>query len=206
MDVTIQIKKKEIMNKLLNILVWVIAAIPGLYLFLNWDNLPASIAIHFNLHGEADKFGNKNELLVLVAILSGISLITYYIYRIDPKRHAAENKSRLQRIGFAIAVFLVAIACLIIHSAVNSKITLNAKFMLSLSGLLFAIMGNYMSTIKPNYFAGIRLPWTLENADNWKKTHALAGRLWFGGGLFVAIICLFLPPVIAFVIFFVSLN
>jgi len=78
--------------------------------------------------------------------------------------------------------------------------------MLSLSGLLFAIMGNYMSTIKPNYFAGIRLPWTLENADNWKKTHALAGRIWFGGGLLLAIICLFLPPAVAFVAFFISLT
>jgi uncharacterized membrane protein len=49
-----------------------------------------------------------------------------------------------------------------------------------------------MYNIKPNYFAGIRLPWTLENEDNWKKTHQLAGRLWFFGGVIFAAIALVL--------------
>jgi uncharacterized membrane protein len=34
----------------------------------------------------------------------------------------------------------------------------------------------------------LRLPWTLENEDNWRKTHQLAGRLWFFGGLSFAIL------------------
>jgi len=69
-------------------------------------------------------------------------------------------------------------------------------------GLLFAVVGNYMYNIKPNYFAGIRLPWTLENEDNWKKTHMLAGKLWFAGGLLVALTALFLPDKIALIFTF----
>ena len=57
-------------------------------------------------------------------------------------------------------------------------------------GLLLCLIGNYMHTIKPNYFAGLRLPWTLNNEDNWRKTHLLAGKLWFVGGLVIAILCL----------------
>ena len=30
---------------------------------------------------------------------------------------------------------------------------------------------------------GIRLPWTLHSADNWNRTHRLAGVLWVAGGL-----------------------
>ena len=74
------------------------------------------------------------------------------------------------------------------------------------TGLLFAVIGNYLPNLKPNYFAGLRLPWTLENADNWRKTHALAGKLWFAGGLFLAAICLFLPTVIAIITFFVVMT
>jgi uncharacterized membrane protein len=59
-----------------------------------------------------------------------------------------------------------------------------------------------MHNIKPNYFAGFRLPWTLENEDNWRKTHLLGGKLWFVGGLFIAVICLLLPPVASMVAFF----
>ena len=70
-------------------------------------------------------------------------------------------------------------------------------------GLLFAIIGNYLPNLRPNYFAGLRLPWTLENPENWKKTHALAGKLWFAGGLLLAVICLLMPDKIALIFFFV---
>jgi uncharacterized membrane protein len=59
-----------------------------------------------------------------------------------------------------------------------------------------------MPNLRPNYFAGFRLPWALENENNWKKTHAVAGRLWFGGGLLIAITCPFLPAIAALVFFF----
>jgi uncharacterized membrane protein len=48
---------------------------------------------------------------------------------------------------------------------------------------LIAIIGNYMATIKPNYFTGFKTPWTLANEDVWKKTHQLAGKIWFVGGV-----------------------
>ena len=71
-------------------------------------------------------------------------------------------------------------------------------------GLLLCLIGNYMHTIKPNYFAGLRLPWTLNNEDNWRKTHLLAGKLWFIGGLATAILCLLVPDTVAIVLFFIA--
>ena len=52
--------------------------------------------------------------------------------------------------------------------------------------LLFVLMGNYLSTVKLNYFVGVRTPWTLESARVWAKTHRLAGKLFFWGGLLAA--------------------
>ena len=66
------------------------------------------------------------------------------------------------------------------------------KFVFIAMGLLFALLGNNMYNIKPNYFAGLRLPWTLENEENWRKTHQFAGRLWFFGGIGFAIIAVFM--------------
>lgn len=193
------------MNKTLNKIIWVIILIPGIYLFAVWNKLPDSIPVHFNLLGNADRFGNKNELIGLVIGLSLLSLLLYYlltnIYRIDPKRNAAVNKEKLQRFGFAVAIFLLAITCLVIYSGANNISRFSPGLVFSGIGLLFAFIGNYLPNLKPNYFAGFRLPWTLENPDNWKKTHALAGKLWFGGGLALAIICLFLQPELAIIIF-----
>ena len=72
---------------------------------------------------------------------------------------------------------------------------------LPLAGLLFAFMGNLMHSIKPNYFAGVRTPWTLEDPDTWRATHRLAGKLWFGGGVFVTIVVLVLPVKAGLIVF-----
>jgi uncharacterized membrane protein len=47
--------------------------------------------------------------------------------------------------------------------------------------------------VKPNYFVGIRVPWTLDNEENWRLTHHLGSRVWFFGGLLMFILTLILP-------------
>ncbi|MBI3139409.1 MAG: SdpI family protein [Sphingobacteriales bacterium] len=194
------------MNKILNRLLPLVILIPGVFLALYWNRLPAEVPLHFDINGNPDRLGSKNELLVMVITLSAASLLVYLlvinIYRIDPKKYAAENKLRLQRIGFSLAVFLSALTCFIIYSVSRGGSRFDLNLVLSGVGLLFAVIGNYLPNLKPNYFAGMRLPWTLENPENWRKTHALAGKLWFAGGLLLAISCIFLSAKAAMIFFF----
>ena len=60
--------------------------------------------------------------------------------------------------------------------------------MFVLVGGLFMFLGNYFQAIKPNYFIGIRTPWTLENENVWRKTHQLGGKLFFIAGLLIMIL------------------
>jgi len=194
------------MDKFLKQIVWVIILIPAVYLAIVWKNLPETVATHFDLRGQPDRIGSKNELIntsiILIIVNAIVYLILTNIYRIDPKRYAAENKSRLQRIGFAVSVFMSGVLCYIIYNASHGKINFSMRLLLAGIGLLFALIGNYMHTIKPNYFAGFRLPWTLENEDNWRQTHLLGGKLWFIGGIAIAVICLILPPTASLVAFY----
>ncbi|MBL0336470.1 MAG: SdpI family protein [Chitinophagaceae bacterium] len=195
------------MNSFLKKIIWPIIAIPGIYLALVWNKLPEQVAMHFNLKGEPDRMGSKNELLASILILMAVNIVMFLIlsniYRIDPKRSAPENKDRLIRIAFATTILLTGVSCLIIYSASHGNIRFNSGWILAGVGLFFALIGNYMYNIKPNYFAGLRLPWTLENEDNWKKTHQLAGRIWFGGGILIALLCLLLPPTAGIIVFFI---
>ena len=50
-----------------------------------------------------------------------------------------------------------------------------------------------MINIKPNWFIGIRTPWTLSSDNVWRRTHQLFGRVWFYGGLLCAAISFFAP-------------
>lgn len=194
------------MNNLLKKIVWPLMAAPLIYLAIVWKTLPEKVAMHFNLKGEADRLGSRNELITTIIIMTVVNMIVYLlltnIWRIDPKKNAAENRNRIATIGFATVVLLSAVMCMIIYSASRGNISFSAGLIFSGVGLFFAILGNYLPNMKPNYFAGFRLPWTLENEENWRKTHQLAGKLWFAGGLLLAAICLFLPSTIAIIVFF----
>jgi len=188
---------------------WLFIIAPAIYLAIVWNTLPETIAMHFNLKGDIDRYGSKNELATMIMILIAVNALVYLllpqVYRIDPKRYAAENKGRLFRIAFAVSVFTSAVLCLIIYSSIHGNIKFSMRFILAGVGLMLAVVGNYIYNIKPNYFAGIRLPWTLNNDENWKKTHLLGGKLLFGGGLLIAVICLFTPFLFSMITLFTIL-
>ena len=54
-------------------------------------------------------------------------------------------------------------------------------------GFLLIVMGNYLPKTKRNYTVGIKLPWTLNSDENWRKTHRLGGYTFILGGLFFLI-------------------
>ena len=210
MATSIQIKKEIIMDKFMKKIVWLFIIAPAIYLAVIWNTLPETIAMHFNLKGDIDRYGSKNELVTMILILIAVNAIIYIllpqVYRIDPKKYAAENKGRLFRIAFTVAVFTSAVLCLIIYSSIHGNIKFSMRFILAGVGLMLAVVGNYIYNIKPNYFAGIRLPWTLNDDENWKRTHLLGGKLLFGGGLLIAVICLFTSFTFSMITLFVVLS
>lgn len=192
------------MVKIMKKIIWLFIGAPAVYLAVIWNTVPDTIPLHMNLKGEVDRLGDKRELITAVCILTLINILVYLllpqVYRIDPKRYAVENKSRLYRIAFSISVFISAVICLLIYSSARGNIEFGTRFIMAGAGLMIAVVGNYIYTIKPNYFAGIRLPWTLNNDENWRKTHLLAGKLMFIGGLIIAVTCLFTPLVASIII------
>ena len=194
-DAVQNIKTKIIMEKNLKPFTWLVIIAPAIYLLIVWNNLPPIVPMHYDLEGNIDRYGSKTELIVMTAVIIIINLVTFLllsnIHRFDAKLKASENKHMMTRMGIIISVFISAVLCMLIYTTINGNVKFLAHFIVAGVGLLFSFIGNYMYTIKPNYFAGIRLPWTLKNEDNWRKTHLLAGKLWFAGGLMIAVISLF---------------
>jgi uncharacterized membrane protein len=187
---------------------WILFAsicLPVLYTLSIYASLPDSIPIHFNIKGEADRWGGKDSIWLTTLIFPFISVIVYLlltnISKIDPKKTAGQSPDVMQKIANVIVIFLCVINLAIIHASQAGSFNLS-KFMLPMMGLLFMILGNYMNSIKPNYFVGFRLPWTLENEDNWRKTHQLVGKVWVAGGFLNTIVALILPVVTGFIVFF----
>jgi uncharacterized membrane protein len=189
---------------LMDAFVFFIWLLPIIYLAFIYPSLPERVAVHFNIEGHPDREGSKKEILFVVGLLTVLSAGLYYLMKwlpkIDPKRNAKTSPSSFKKIGHAVVLLMSCIGVAITYSAVGGQFTFN-QLMLPTLGLFFAYMGNIMYSIKPNYFAGIRTPWALENEDNWKATHRLAGKLWFVGGIIISISAFFLSPKTAMVFF-----
>lgn len=176
------------------LLVIVIALIPLLHFAYHYPSLPDRVPTHYNLAGEADSYGHKSTIWLPTLLFCGLTIIIHflfkYIHLLDPKKSAVNTQPILARLSIFLSLFLAVISISIIQ-ATAGKLSLLEKVLIPGIGLLFAIIGNYMYSIKPNYFVGLRIPWTLEDEDNWRKTHQLMSKLWVIGGSFIAIIGVF---------------
>lgn len=170
-----------------------IIAIPFAYLAYLWNSLPAKIPIHWNIKGEVDGWGTKDQLvIILFALPVLVYLLFLLIPMIDPKNKLDKMGSKFAQIKFLMVLIMSLLAIYILYS-VQSQAGSNIKIVSVLLGFLLMGLGNYFPTIKPNYFMGIRTPWTLENEEVWKATHKMGGKLWFFGGAILTILILMLP-------------
>jgi len=70
---------------------------------------------------------------------------------------------------------------------------ISPKLILVMVCLLIAVFGNFMRTIRSNFFVGIRTPWTLDNPEVWRKTHEQSGKLWFYSSIACILVLIFIP-------------
>jgi uncharacterized membrane protein len=196
-------------SSLVNLLIVIVALSPLAFLAIIWNSLPEIVPVHYDIHFNPDKMDTKNTLWMVTGMLSLVSLLVYFLllnlHRIDPRRRGQPPSLSFKRIAIVEVVFITALNFLILLS-INHNIRLSQKWLFALLGLLMAVIGNYMNNLKPNYFAGFQLPWTLSSDYNWKKTHHVAGKIWFWGGLLLVIISLLLPSDFSTAIFFIILG
>jgi uncharacterized membrane protein len=173
----------------LNWLEFVLLAAPFLFLALEWDEFPARIPIHWNIHGNIDGWASKPFGLLMLPIVNalGWSLLRF-IQHIDPKvrRTADEERVRalkvFQILRIAIVTLFFAFWCFQVAIALGYPFAMD-RLAFNACLLLFIVMGNYFATLRPNYFVGIRTPWTLENPETWRATHRAGGRIMVFGAL-----------------------
>lgn len=188
--------------------VLILIGIPFIYAAYLYPSLPKIIPTHFNIKGEADGFGSKDSIYLGPSIMGIASLFTYffltYIKKIDPKRSEQMEDGLFQKFGFFTVLFLTALSMVILYATSHQGISIE-KLLFPMMGLAFAGLGLYMPKLKQNYFAGFKLPWTLDNVDNWNATHKIAGKVWLYGGVIQFFAGLVFSSVASFVIFFIAM-
>ncbi len=190
--------KKNLKRLLLTSAVILLPILAGVIL---WDQFPDSVPIHFGPNGEADGYATRTvAVFVMPLFLLAFHWLCTLATAADPKNKNIDKKP------LGLVLWICPMISLLVNGVVYVTALGIAIDILMIFGLffgcLFVVIGNYMPKCRQSYTMGIKLPWTLENEDNWNRTHRFAGRLWTLGGL-LTIVTAFLGD--AFIYVFLGL-
>lgn len=151
------------------------------------SRLPANtrLPIHWGASGVADSFADAPvALLMPVALCAGVSALLAVIPHLEPLQNKLDRSAALLRTTWAglLAMFAVVEAQV---AAPAFGVTLPVALPLVALGVLLIAIGNALPKSRPDYFVGIRTPWTLSDPDNWIATHRLGARTMMAGGAII---------------------
>ena len=175
--------KKNLKVLILTTIVMLLPILAGLIL---WNQLPEQMPTHWNAAGEIDGWSSKPfAVFVLPLIMVAAQWLCMLGTAADPKKNNHSEKV-LHLVLWIIPALSVVLHAVTYATALGHAVPMEVVMPI-LIGLIFTIIGNYMPKCKQNYTIGIKIPWTLDNEENWNKTHHFAGWLWTFCG--IAIMC-----------------
>lgn len=175
----------------------VLALAPMIVGLVLWDKLPESIPTHFGINNEPDGWSSKPfAVFGLPLFMLAVHLVCIFATKVDPKHNNINDKVFTLILYIIPAVSLL--MCTMIYPIALGKEVKIGLFTILFMGLIFIIIGNYLPKCKQSYTIGIKLPWTLDDSENWTKTHALAGKLWVACGLIIIATAFLESPFIFF--------
>lgn len=167
---------------------WLLIAAMWLLAALEWPSAPERIPIHWNAEGQVNGYGGKVEgLLLLPAMTLGIYLLLLFLPRIDPGRaNYAQFWGAYGVIRLAVVALMAGIYAVTLLWVRGTHLDISSIVPIAV-GVLFVVLGSLMGKLRPNWFAGIRTPWTLSSTRSWINTHRLGGWVFLTLGLLLIV-------------------
>jgi len=172
----------------------VIAALAVAVSLWAYPQLPPTVATHWNVRGEADGFSSRLVAVsIMPLVILGMTGLFNVLPRLDPRRaNYGKFIGTYWLIANAVILFILIGHGMIVATGLGYPVKIGRTMPIGV-GLLFIVLGNYLTRVEPNWFVGIRTPWTLSSDTVWRKTHRTGGWLMVLGGAAIAA-CAFFPP------------
>jgi uncharacterized membrane protein len=166
----------------------VVAALGAVVSVWAYGRLPETVATHWNLQGTPDGFSSRFWAVVGMPLVTlGLTGVFNVLPKVDPRReNYAKFLDSYWLIANAILVFTGVVHGLILANGLGYTVQVDRLLPVGV-GLLLVFLGNYLTRIEPNWFIGVRTPWTLSSDAVWRKVHRTAGWLFVIGGLVIAV-------------------
>lgn len=202
-------KKESIISIITSILILI------LFNLVFYNKMPDTLPTHWNFNSEVDSYGTRFEAMIGIHIfLIAMNIFLCFILDNDPK-NKKQNNLVMTISKFSIPAMMFIIYIITVLSGFGREINVS-NIITPLVGFLFIAIGNYMPKIKRNYTMGIKLPWTLNSDENWRRTHRVGGYCFIIAGILFLIltfiryeflilipflICMIIPMVYSFYLY-----
>ena len=142
--------------------------------------MPETVPTHWGADGSVNGWSDKGSTVFMGVIMPILMLVLLFAVPFFDPRGTSFNRFKGIYQGFSatFTVFMIVMAWLTPATALG-LIPESGSFVSTLVfgffGLLLVGLGVAMPHIEPNYTFGVRIPWTLNDSDNWRRTHRFAG-------------------------------
>ena len=151
--------------------------------------MPESVPMHYDASGNIDRWGSKYENLIFPMIILAMSLFWTLFMRYFEKKAlkaaddkesagAGSNAKVLGIVGLCMAGMFTVMQGFILYGAYSESVsgatqwTVDiGKVSLILMGILFIVLGNYMTKTRINSVVGFRVSWSMYNDNTWRKSN-----------------------------------
>lgn len=149
-----------------------------------YSRLPDRMPTHWNHKGEITSYGSKWMVVITMpSLLLALWAMLRVLPRVDPWR---ENYVKFQATYDLVVNCVLTIIALaevaMLATALGAPIAVDRVIRAS-AGVLLVIIGNVLPRARPNFWLGIRTPWTLTNARVWERTNRAGGYLLVAAGV-----------------------
>jgi len=126
-------------------------------------------------------------------LLLGMWALLRILPAIDPRRsNYAKFGDAFEGIIVSIMLFMLVMHIVILRAALGYPVAMERVVPVGI-GVLFVAIGNLLPRARPNWFVGIRTPWTLSSDRVWEKTHRFGGRVFVVSGIVLVLATLTVP-------------
>ena len=168
---------------------WIISFIALAVTAIVLQFMPDQVPMHYDAVGNIDRWGSKYENLIFPVIILAMSLfwtlfIKYYekkaLREIDGKESAgaSSNAKVLGIVGLCMVAMFTVMQGFILYGAyteaVSGATTWSVdigKVSVILMGIIFIILGNFMTKTRINSTVGVRVSWSMYNDNTWRKSN-----------------------------------
>jgi immunity protein, SdpI family len=151
-----------------------------------YQRLPETIPTHWDMDGQPNGWsGRAFGAWFTPVLLLGMWALVRILPAIDPKgANYAKFGGAFEAIIESLMLFLLGMHILLLRAGLGQSAPMQRVVPFAV-GILLIVVGNLLPRMRPNWFVGIRTPWTLSSDRVWEKTHRFGGRVFVAGGILI---------------------